>query len=478
MVNILVVSGLVVFLLLIIAMIYLKGYTVCPSDKLLIVNGKQDKGGSTDETDTTGGAQVYQGGSVFVMPFFFTKSWLSVKPISGTINLVNALTGNSVKVNVEMQYMYGVDTSCKDTMRLAVRNFVNLSNEAIEEIVNEVALGSLRSIVASLSIEDLISDREAFNEAIRQDLEVELKKLGLVRLNSNIRDIKDNDRYIISLGEKATALVTQTAATETALAAKDGTIAQETARSEMAIGQEKQLTNKAIGVSEQESKAAIEKARISTEQQLGVTEQQKAQRVGVAEIKAQEAVGIAESTVTEAEANTTRETAVASSEKAIAKAQLEANVAKEANTQLVQIEIDKQEAVLKAEATAAQIKIEAQANAEAVVMSAKAEAEGVLAILKAKAEGYKNIVDSCGGNVSAASNLMVIEKMEELTKIQVEALSNIEIDKIVVMDNGSGEGAGVKGFLNSYMTALPSMHEMAKTVGVDLPEFLGTQTDK
>ncbi|BBL19217.1 flotillin family protein [Vibrio phage KIT04] len=470
--NLLIVAAVALVVLAVILLTYLKGYTVCPSDQLLIVNGKQDK--SASEDDATGGAQVYQGGSVFVMPFFYEKSWLSLKPISGNLSLNDTLTLNNVKVSVDMQYMYAVDTDDVTTMRAAVRNFMGLDRTEIKNMIDEVAFGSIRSVIATLSIEDLISDREAFNAAIRQDLDVELKKIGIKLLNQNVRNITDKDNYIESLGEKASALVTQNALTATANAVKDGTINQERARTEMSIGQEEQLTAKQVGVAEQQSTAAIEKARIETEKELGVTEQHKNKRVGVAELKAQEAEGIAESTVKEAQANQERETAVAQSDKAIADAQLEANIAKEANKQLVQVEIDKKEAILKAEADAETVKVDAQAKAEAVLVAAEAEAKGLLKVLEAKAEGYKAIVDSCGGNVSAAANLMVIEKMEELTRIQMEALANIEIDKIVVMDGGSGDG-GVKGFLNNYMTSLPQMHEMAKGVGIDLPEFLGTQ---
>lgn len=469
--DLLIISGVIFVLMAMIIGIYMKGYTVCPSDLLLIVNGKQDK--DPDLKDASGGAKVYQGGSVFVMPFLYTKSWLSLKPISGSLNLKDTLTLNNVKVNVDMQYMYAVDTADTSVMQLAIRNFVGMDAQSIERMIDEVAFGSVRSVIATLSIESLISDREAFNSAVRSDLEVELRKIGIRLINQNVRNISDNDNYIVSLGEKASALVTQTAATETAKAVKDGTINQETARSEMAIGQETQLTAKKIGVAEQQSKAAIEQERINTTQELGVTDQQKAKRVGIASIKADEAVGIAESTEIEAAANQKRETAVAESDKNIAKAQLDANVAKESNKQLVQIEIDKKRSILEAEAKAEQIKIEATAQAEAVVLEAKAKAEGILEVLKAKAEGYEQIVSACGNDVAAAANLMVIEKMEELTKIQVEALSNIEIDKIVVMDNGSGDGAGLKGFLNSFMTSMPQMHEMAKSVGVELPEFLG-----
>lgn len=468
--EILIFAAAFLVLLAVVLGVYLKGYTVCPSDQLLIVNGKQDKEAS--DGDATGGAKVYQGGSVFVMPFFYTKSWLSLKPISGNLNLKDTLTLNNVKVNVDMQYMYAVDTDDVSTMRAAVRNFMGLSPKEIKDIIDEVAFGSVRSVIATLSIEDLISDREAFNTAIRSDLEVELRKIGVKLLNQNVRNITDNDKYIESLGEKASALVTQNALTATATAVKDGTINQEQARTEMAIGQEEQLTARKIGVAEQQSQAAVEKARIDTVQELGITEQQKAKRVGIAQIKAEEAEGIAESTIVEAKANQARETAVASSELVIAEAQLQANIAKEANVQLVQVEVEKKEAVIRAQAEAERIRIDAQAKAEAIVLDAQAQAQGLLKILEAKAAGYEAIVAACGGDVAAAANLLIIEKMEELTKIQMEALANIKIDKIVVMDGGSGDG-GVKGFLNNFMTSLPQMHEMAQSVGIDLPQFLG-----
>ena len=74
-----------------------------------------------------------------------------------------------------------------------------------------------------------------------------------------------------------------------------------------------------------------------------------------------------------------------------------------------------------------------------------------------------------------AGTLLLTEKIEEIVKLQVEAIKNIKIDKITVWDSaaGNGDGTSTSHFLSGLVKSLPPLHDVAQMAGLELPKFLG-----
>ena len=108
-------------------------------------------------------------------------------------------------------------------------------------------------------------------------------------------------------------------------------------------------------------------------------------------------------------------------------------------------------------------------------MKMQAEAQGLREMLTKQAEGLAEVVKASGGDANDAVRLMVADKLEELTKIQVEAISNLKIDKITVWDNGTGKDGKTTtaNFLSGIMQSVPPMQELFDMAGMKLPEYLG-----
>ena len=111
--------------------------------------------------------------------------------------------------------------------------------------------------------------------------------------------------------------------------------------------------------------------------------------------------------------------------------------------------------------------------ADAVLMKYEAEAKGIKQVLESKAEGYRLLVESTGVDAKAAATLLLLEKLEEIVRVQVEAIKNIKIDKITVWDNASAGHSSTANFMSGLIKSIPPIHDIAKMAGVDLPEFLG-----
>lgn len=109
----------------------------------------------------------------------------------------------------------------------------------------------------------------------------------------------------------------------------------------------------------------------------------------------------------------------------------------------------------------------------------EAQARGAQEILVKQADGMRELVNAAGGNADSAIKLILANNMEELMKIQVEAIKNIKIDKVTVWDGGSkGENGktATADFISGIMKAVPPMGEMFNQAGMELPKFLGEKS--
>lgn len=142
---------------------------------------------------------------------------------------------------------------------------------------------------------------------------------------------------------------------------------------------------------------------------------------------------------------------------------------------VVPAEIEKQKAIIDAQAVAERTRVQAKGEADAIFAKMEAEAKGLFEILSKQAEGYKGVVNAAGGDPTKAFQLLLIEKLPELVKTQVEAIKNLKIDKVTVWDSGNNEnGKGsTANFVAGLMKSVPPLNELFNMAGLKLPTYLG-----
>ena len=175
----LIVVGIVVAFIMLMAII--NRYRRCPSDKILVVYGT---------TGNRGSAKCVHGGGTFVWPIIQDYAYLSLTPISIDANLTNALSRQNIRVDVPCRFTVGISTD-PECMTAAAERLLGQSATQIQELARDILFGQLRLVIATMSIEELNSDRDKFLEAISSNVEVELKKIGLRLINVNVTDIND-----------------------------------------------------------------------------------------------------------------------------------------------------------------------------------------------------------------------------------------------------------------------------------------------
>jgi len=243
-----------------------------------------------------------------------------------------------------------------------------------------------------------------------------------------------------------------------------------------AIGQSNAHRERDILIAENIAESTKGKKKAEAEQRVYVQVQEALAVEGENESRARIAGSNAILEQKHAEALRITEVARKNAEIEIQKAHYEAELARLKAEEIVGRQIEKEKIEILAQAEASKIRTEAQASADAVLLKYEAEAKGVESLLESKAKGYKLLINSCEGDAKAAATLLMIEKMEEIVKTQVEAIKNLKIDKLTVWDSGNSSeknGSTTSNFISSLVKSLPPIHDVAAMAGIDLPNFLG-----
>ena len=368
-----------IFLIIIVAVLIVSyigsRYKVAGANEALIVSGKRDRG-----PDGQRNLKVVRGGGVIVLPLIHKVGKLKLTARQINVNLADAVTRQGIKVAVQgvATFKIGADD---ESIRNAAERFLEAQEEEVDSIVKNVLEGSLRSIVGTLTIEELNLDRQKFQQAVQDAAKGDLATSGLQIDSFTIQAIRDESGYMDLIGQQ-----------ETARRERDARMAKAAADQEAAVREaeaEQVKINAARDVSlrraETETQTAAANARAAQAGPLAeaeATQEVTRKQTELAELEAarteQELVA---TTVRPAEADAAAQIRRAEGAKgaAIAQAQGDAErvkLAGEAQARVVEVT---------AAATAKQTTLEGTAEAGIVLSKGEAEAKA----LALRAEAYR-----------------------------------------------------------------------------------------
>lgn len=444
------VAVVIVFALL---MGILSRYRKCPSDKILVIYGKV----GSDKNGQTRSAKCVHGGAAFIMPIIQSYQFMDLTPISINVDLKNALSKQNIRVDVPSRFTVGISTE-PGIMQNAAERLLGLRMNEIQELAKDIIFGQLRLVVATMEIEEINNDRDKFLVAVSNNVEIELKKIGLRLINVNVTDINDESGYIEALGKEAAAKAINDAKKSVAEKDRDGEIGQANAQRDQRI--QVAAANALAIKGENESKIEVAQSEA-----LRREKEAESMRLATAAEAVQAAKAKEEAYIAQQQAEQTRA--------ALETATQQADI-------IVKAKIAKEQAEIEAEAKAEVARRTAKGEADAMFAKMEAQARGAQEILVKQADGMRELVNAAGGNADSAIKLILANNMEELMKIQVEAIKNIKIDKVTVWDGGSkGENGktATADFISGIMKAVPPMGEMFNQAGMELPKFLGEKID-
>ncbi|EDV22419.1 uncharacterized protein TRIADDRAFT_59005 [Trichoplax adhaerens] len=119
-------------------------------------------------------------------------------------------------------------TQCKimtgDLLPIACEQFLGRNTEDIENIILQTLEGHLRSILGTLTVEEVYKDRDRFATLVREVASPDVGRMGIEILSFTIKDIMDKVDYLNSLGKSQTAVVKRDADIGVAEANRDAGI--------------------------------------------------------------------------------------------------------------------------------------------------------------------------------------------------------------------------------------------------------------
>ena len=457
------------------------------------------------------GYRMVRGGAALRIPLLEKVDYLSLNVFTIPLEIKRAYTVQGVPVSVKAVANVKIRGD-ESSLHAAAERFLGMRQDQVQAVIFQTLEGHLRSILGTLTVEEVNSDRQSFAQKLTSEAALDLEKMGIGVDVLTIQEISDEEDYLNALGRRRTAEVKRDAVIgeadaqrdskmRSSEALRDGERARFAADALIAEGQR----DFAMKQAQYQAEIEVEKAKAG---QAGPLAEARAKQAVVAEevkiqsVRTQEMIAFQEQEVQRKQkeleatvikpADAERQAAIVRAEAQKMAAVLEAEGRRSAMIAMAEAEQEKlrkegigRAAAIEAEGRADAAKIEAVGLAEAAkiqaigLAQAKAiEAQGVAeatAILK-KAEAWKEFND-------AARLQTILEKLPAIIESTTGVFGAVSaplgnIDKVVVIDqggggNGNGGGAtGMARLASTGPTIAFNLLQQLQALGLDLPTIM------
>src|SRR5688572_3086055 len=384
---------------------------IVPSNKLALIMGRP-----TVMESRKLGFRVIRGGRTLRVPFVEQVRWLPLNTLQIMIDVHDAPSRGYIPLNVKAVANVKIASAPEEVLYAAAERLLGLNSEEITQLAEETLTANLRGVLSTMTPEEVNEDREKFALEITHEAEKDLQKIGFVVDTLKIQNIGDNAGYLAAVGRVKTAEVVKNAA-----------VAEAERQSETRQRQA-------------EARRAAEVAE--AEANLAVADAQNRLRVRQAEL--------------DREAETAEKTAAVEAHRAevVAEQALE-NARIELQRRRLQADV-----VEPAEARRKEAEHDAIANASSIRENGRAQAE-VLNLL------FNEI--RSGGDTGF--QVFMAEKLPELFGQAINAVKDIDVDRLIVFDGGSGDGVAAAANQRVNASYL-FLEQLAQRFGVDFEQVL------
>lgn len=417
-------------ILLMLLIVFVAKYQTAKPDEALIISGSYLGSKNVHIDESNNKIKIVRGGGAFVLPVFQRSNRISLLSSKLDVSTPEVYTEQGVPVMCDGTSIIKIGSSVEE-IATAAEQFLGKTREELENEAREVLEGHLRSILGSMTVEEIYQNRDKFSQSVQEVASVDLAKMGLIIVSFTIKEVRDKNGYLDSLGKPRIAQVKRDADIAEAEALKETRIKKAQAEKESQAAELQRQTEIAESLKEKELKLATYK------QEQDVAKAKADQAYNLESARAQQQVIEQEMQIKIVE----RQKQIELEEKEITRRekQYDSEVKKKADADRYAKEQEAQAQKVKevTEAEAERFRVEALAEAEAnkTRLAGQAEAEAALAKGKAEAEAKQKIANAFKEYGEAAVLSMVIDMLPQLMREAAQPLGNIE--KISVVDTGS-----------------------------------------
>jgi flotillin len=385
---------------------------IVPPNRAAVLTGRERK---LISGETVGYRSVI-GGRTLRVPIVESVQHISLETFPVEISVANAFSKGNIPLNIEAIAAVKIASQPETIFNNAVERLLGKTEEEIWSLAKDTLMGNLRGVLATLTPEEVNEDRLGFARALAEDAGEDLAALGFHLDVLKIQNVSDERGYLEAIGRKRAAEAVRDAEIAEADATAETRQRQAAARQLAEIKE----AEAAVRIAEAQNQLRVRKAELDREAQI-------VERT--AQVKAQES---------EVEAQKALETRRVDREKL----RLQADVVEPANA-------ERAAAKARAEGEAAPILEQGRASAQVLQML------------------YEQV--QAGGDQAFA--VLLAEKLPQLLATSVAAVEGMDIDRVVVIDGGSGEG--VSNAINQRVHgALGTVEAISSAVGIDIESVL------
>jgi flotillin len=383
-----------------------------PPNEAAVITGRQRLLGD----GTPIGYRTVTGGRTLRVPIIEEVQWVSLATLPLEISVSDAYSKGNIPLEVKAVANLKIASSPDAVFNNAVERLLGKTQQEVEGLARETLTGNLRGVLAKLTPEEVNEDRLGFARHLSEEADHDLKKLGLQLDVLKIQHVSDKVGYLKAMGEKATAEAIRDA--EIAKARAQAETAQQQAESKRVA--EVANAEASVAISEAQNLLRVRKAELSREAEI-------AERVARADAERAEA---------------------------LARTQLE----------LQRVELER----TRLQADVVQT---AEADRMAAESRAKADAAPILENGRAQAEALRMLLAEIQSAGDAGLRVFIAEKLPTLLGQALEAMKDIDIERVTVVDSGSGQGVA-NATTQKVNASLVALQQVAGAMGLDLEEFV------
>jgi flotillin len=442
-------------------------YRVANANEALIVAGsrgakvRDERGEVAAQAGADRGIKVVVGGGTFVLPLIHKVGRLKLTARQIGVALPDAVTSQGIKVAVQGVATFKIGRDV-ESIRNAAERFLDSRDEQVDSIVKNVLEGSLRSIVGTLTIEELIMDRQKLLQQVQDSAKGDLATSGLQIDAFTIQSINDESGYVDLLGQQKLAVVERDARVAKAGADQEAAV-REAEAEQIKVNAQRDVELRRAEVLTQTAAAQARAAQSGPLAQADAQQEVTRRQTELAELEAARTEkDLLARTIrpAEADAEAVVRRAEGDRQARIASAQAEAErekLAGQAQAAVIQAKGEAQARVVEVNARAEAQRVQLEGNAEAEIILNKGESEAKALLLRA--EAFKQFNE-------AAVIQTVLGMLPDIVRAAAEPMS--QIDNLTVLSN-DGASELVR---NTTRTVTEASATVKGLTGLDVPALI------
>ena len=406
------VAGVLVVAAIVAIMTIQRLIVIVPPNMASIITGRRRK----LPDGTVVGYRSVIGGRTLRIPILEVVDYISLETIPIEISVANAFSKGNIPLFIEAIANVKIASEPETVFMNGVERLMGKSEEEIRALAKDTLMGNLRGVLATLTPEEVNEDRLGFARALFDDAGEDLAALGFHLDVLKIQNVSDERGYLEAIGrEKA------------AQAVKDAEIAEAVARADTRerqaqANQRAEITEAAANIKVAEAQNALRVREAELDQEAQIAERTAVVRAQEAEVEAQKALELRR--------------------------------------------VEREEERLRAD-----VIVPAAARRDAAFADAEAEAAPILERGKAQVEVLQMLYDRIREGGEQAFAVFMAEKLPELLRTSIDAVSGVDIERLVVMDSGEGDAVG-NAVNQRVRGAFSTLEGVSQAIGIDVQKVL------